>query len=163
MQQRGTVGVPSSEEWGCSHQSVSSAPHNSLLSAVCTAQLVVLMMLWFARVMYTAGGRQTRFLSQQLVLPQMYPLNDVSTVVEYTSDVLRVHRTREMGVAVMSAVSRADSLKRTQIRHVTTSPFVAAAQLISFPPIMRRTNVTARLREIQLFVTNLSISAQLHY
>ena len=36
----------------------------------------------------------------------MYPLNNVPTVREYPLDVLRVHRRREVRVAVVSAFSR---------------------------------------------------------
>jgi hypothetical protein len=43
--------------------------------------------------------------SQQLILAQMHALDDVTTVVEHTPDVLCVHRTSEMWVAVVFAIS----------------------------------------------------------
>lgn len=54
--------------------------------------------------------------SQELVLPQVHPLNDVPTVTEDTADVFRVHRAGEVGVTVMPSVTTgcADSLQRTQ-------------------------------------------------
>ena len=51
--------------------------------------------------------------SQQLILPEVHPLNDVATIVKDSPDVLRIHGTGEVGVAVVSAVAArcADSLQ----------------------------------------------------
>lgn len=43
--------------------------------------------------------------SQEFVLPQVHSLDDVSAVVEHPPDVLCVHSTGEVGVAVVSAVT----------------------------------------------------------
>lgn len=60
------------------------------------------------------GGKRT---SQELVLAKVHPLDDVSTVVEYAADVLRVHSTGKVRVAVMLAIStgRADALYREPV------------------------------------------------
>jgi hypothetical protein len=52
--------------------------------------------------------------SQELILAQMHALNDVTAVIEHTPDVLRVHRTCEMWVAVVLAIATccADTLQK---------------------------------------------------
>lgn len=48
------------------------------------------------------GAKRT---SQELVLAKVHPLDDVSAVVEYTADVLRVHGTGEVWIAIVLAIS----------------------------------------------------------
>ncbi len=42
---------------------------------------------------------------EQFVLPEMNALDDIAAVVEHASNVLRVHGTREMRIAMMSSVA----------------------------------------------------------
>jgi methylglyoxal synthase len=52
--------------------------------------------------------------SQELILAQMHALDDVTAVIEHTPDVLCVHRTCEMWVAVVLAITTccADTLQK---------------------------------------------------
>lgn len=71
-------------------------------------------------------GRRT-LPSQEFVLPQVHSLDDVPAVVEHPSDVLCVHSTGEVWVAVVSAITArsADPLRGTGGTGVTFSPQTA--------------------------------------
>lgn len=66
--------------------------------------------------------------SQEFVLPQVHSLDDVPAVIKHPPDILRVHGTGEVGVAVVSAIAArsADPLReetggRGQVRSHTTN------------------------------------------
>lgn len=85
--------------------------------------------------------------SQEFVLPQVHSLDDVPAVVEHPPDVLRVHGTGEVGVAVMSAVvaRSANPLKRRDKRRHKTISLTSSCSLhvnLVFTPALPHFNPT---------------------
>jgi len=81
-----------------------------------------------AEVKGGGGGKrksQRASTSQQFVLPEVHPLDDVPTVVKHPPNVLCVYGTRKMWIAVVLAVATccADALKTQNIRQFNVHKF----------------------------------------
>lgn len=65
------------------------------------------------------GALRGRAASQELVLFEVHPLDDIAAVIEHPADILRVHCAGEVRVTVVFAVPccRADPLQKTRYLH----------------------------------------------